>query len=139
MPPRLLAALAAFVLVPAGGCGGGGLAPVSGHVTLDGQPLAGALVTFLPVAAAGTADAAGPGAMAVTGPDGAFRLHTLGVDRPGAVPGAHRVRVSTRDADAGDGPAKPERVPARYNRDTTLTFDVPPAGTPAADFDLKSR
>jgi hypothetical protein len=48
---RLSALLTALSLVAlAGGCSGGGeVAPVSGRVTLGGQPLAGAVVTFQPM------------------------------------------------------------------------------------------
>ena len=45
--------LLGFALVLGPGCGSGKFAPVSGTVTLNGKPLAGALVIFSPVAKPG--------------------------------------------------------------------------------------
>ncbi len=68
-----------------------------------------------------------------------------GVDpqHPGGVVGINRVFISTleegtRDApDAGGMKTFRDRVPARYNQETKLVYDVPPEGTGEADFDLK--
>jgi len=53
------------------GCGSGGMAPVSGTITLDGKPLAGATVTFVPAGGAGQA------ASGLTDAEGTFQLYTL--------------------------------------------------------------
>jgi hypothetical protein len=63
------------------------LVPVVGTLTLDGQPLEGAIVTFAPqsseaVAASGTSDASGR-----------YALSTAGAHRPGAVPGSYNITV----------------------------------------------
>jgi len=127
------------------GCSGGPkFVPVSGTVTLDGKPLANALVAFNPAAPAGKIEAAGPGSMAVTDDQGHYVLKVIGTDSrtAGAVVGEHRVRISTADIspESGDVAVRPkERVPAKYNTHTTLTFPVPPGGTDAANFDLDSR
>ncbi len=83
------------------GCSGGPAGPktvpVSGTVTLDGSPLAGATVTFSPVsggkAAAGTTDQAGK-----------FELITPG-GGAGAVPGSYKVTVTkVEGSEAADAP-----------------------------------
>ena len=61
------------------------LLPVSGQVTLDGKPVEGAAVSFRPAAG-------GPPATAVTDADGRYTLETA--NRPGAVPGEHKVAVT---------------------------------------------
>jgi hypothetical protein len=117
------------------------LAPVAGTVTLDGRPLAGARVGFEPVRA-GADPEAGPGSYATTGADGRFTLTAL-TGRKGAVVGRHRVWVRTMRAKAGAGGglavSARERLPKRYNDETELEFVVPPGGTEAALFELKSR
>jgi hypothetical protein len=116
------------------------LAPVSGKVTLNGKPLANAWVHFAPVASAGKSDP-GPTAHGQTNAEGTYTLHVR-PEQPGAVVGKHRVVISlvvggsTDQADAG-GKAR-EKIPRRYNQETTLTYDVLPEGTKEANFDLKA-
>jgi len=120
------------------------VAPVSGRVTLDGKPLAKAHVHFAPIASDGKI-APGPTSQGETDADGRFTL-TLDSEgrKSGAVVGSHKVYIITVDTQAGpsempDAGAKPKRreiLPERYNQDTKLTFDVPPGGTTAANFDL---
>ena len=71
-------------LVGCGGAGGPKLTPVKGKVTLDGQPLAGATVNFMPET--------GPVALGVTDAGGNYTLNTVG--RAGAVEGKHRVGIT---------------------------------------------
>ena len=77
--------LGALMLCVAG-CGDGGptLAPTTGLVTLDGQPVADAAVSFMPVGG-------GPMATGNTNSEGVFELKTT--NKPGAVVGEHRVAV----------------------------------------------
>ncbi len=125
-----------------GGCSGGPypLAPVSGTVTLDGQPLAEAFVAFEPVRM-GDGMVAGYGSYGNTDEKGRFTLTTLH-NEEGAIVGTHRVSIKTLAGEEGsDGRmiiTTQEKVPPRYNFDSELTFDVPPDGTDAADFDLTS-
>jgi hypothetical protein len=81
--------LSALILTTVG-CGKR-LAKVEGVVTLDGKPLAGATVSFVP---------AGEGRAATgrTGTDGSFRLTTFRTD-DGALPGEYRVVVTVTEMD----------------------------------------
>jgi hypothetical protein len=118
------------------GCGGG-TAGVSGVVTLDGQPLEGATVSFTP--ASGDGGGIG-GSYGKTDAQGRYTLKTVNGDRAGAAIGKHKVTISQAKAD----PTNPEGiakdiVPAKYNTKSDLTFDVPSGGTDNADFALKSK
>lgn len=83
----LFAAATAAVLGCSGKTGLKGLVPVSGIVTLKGAPLAGAVVSFVPVTPGARA------AAATTDPEGRFKLTTL-VAEDGAAPGEYQVTVS---------------------------------------------
>ena len=134
--------LGACCLSLIGGCGSEAhpLAPVSSRITLDGEPLSKASIGFEPIRV-GDAVSAGPGAYGSTDADGKFRLQTPD-GRAGATVGKNRVWVRTLRAARGrSGDAMviaQERIPARYNSKTKLTFDVPAEGTDAADFALVS-
>jgi hypothetical protein len=127
-----LLAIAGCSNVPAG------IVPVSGRVTLDGQPLAEAVVTLQP---ARTREAGPPTAGGSTGrtdAEGRFSLMLIDPPVPGALAGRHSVSITTATT-AGDDRSRPtgERVPAAW-RDGSQMFDVPPQGTSAASFDLRS-
>lgn len=99
--------LTCFAIV---GCGGGAEVPelgyVSGKVTLGGQPLANANVTFTPKDARPSSG--------VTDADGSYTL-SYTIESEGAVPGNHKVTVeaisSTEDYE-GDAPPEPPELPA---------------------------
>lgn len=102
------------------GCGGPSdqpqLVDVTGHVTLDGEPLAGALVLFGPEE--------GRSSFAYTDEEGHFELMYL-ADTAGAVTGLHKVSITAapeeeEEPDPGSEPVV-EPVPAKYNTATTLT------------------
>jgi hypothetical protein len=141
MPCRLFLLLVALIAI---GCGKEPyrLAPVSGRVRLNGQPLPRAWVHFAPKASKQNI-APGPTSHGRTDGDGRF---TLGVDpqHAGAVVGLNRVFISTLEEGTGDVPDAGgmktfrDRVPVRYNQETKLVYEVPPAGTREADFDLKA-
>lgn len=136
----LVRRLTAMLLLVGTGCGGDeyaelGLVPVSGVVTLDGAPLAGAKVSFESEdkrQSIGVTDAAG--------------RYELMYDsrKAGTTPGPKRVRITTSDVGLeGGGLAEgvegvKERVPARYNTDSGLKADVS-AGQQTFRFDLTSR
>jgi hypothetical protein len=111
-----------------------GLVEVTGIVTLDGRPLAGAKVCF-------EADDKRQ-AIGRTNATGAYQL-MYDSRTPGVMPGKNTVRITTADADVeGDGLAEgavaaKETVPERYNTQSELTANV--SGAKATlDFHLKS-
>jgi hypothetical protein len=111
--------------------------PVSGRVTMDKAPLAKVSVQFLPIAANGAASV--PEAFGITDEQGRYTLKLGGNfgDVAGAAVGKYRVNIGRLDRDAKGGPR--QVVPARYNRDSQLTYTVTPEGTAEANFDLKSK
>jgi hypothetical protein len=123
------------------------LVAAHGVVTLDGQPLPAAVVTF--------ESADGQFSYAQTDSAGKYQLQ-FDSNQAGVTPGPKTVRVSTtrkllalNSAEAGepgeekDGPpASPsssaaERVPAKYNQQSELTVEVSPDRT-EYNFDLTS-
>ena len=134
--------LLGFALVLGLGCGSGKFAPVSGTVTMNGKPLAGALVIFSPIAKEGSIDA-GPGSSGKTNDKGEYTL-TSDTGGTGAFVGKHRVSVSLMNPGTGesDDRRRPgqlvNQVPVKYNGKTELTYKVPAGGTDKADFALKS-
>jgi hypothetical protein len=141
MRARLLLAVA---VVAAAGCNSWKTVPVSGKVTLNGQPLANASVSFQPIAPEGKVEA-GPGSQGKTNDKGEFTL-TMSTGERGAMVGKHRVMISKLNTQVGDSDERAPRggwpqgdeVPERYNAATELKFDVPSGGTNKADFQLTS-
>ena len=132
----LVAAGLLFVIVGSSGCGSGGpdIARVEGTVTMDGKPLPGAFVVFVP--------AGGRPAAAETDSNGKYVLEFSG-GRRGAIPGKNRVEINTaRQPEYEDDgtliPGVKESVPARYNKQSTLEFDVVDGKKNIADFALES-
>ena len=119
------------------------LAPVSGVVTLYGEPLVNATVSFEP--RADGREIVGPGSVGKTDNEGKYELLTF-KDERGAVVGKHTVRISTykskfkdlKNSDAVEV-VSIEHVPWHYNRNTQLTFEVPSGGTEEADFTLTAE
>lgn len=120
---------------------------VQGKVTLDGQPLAGAVVTF--------EAADGQFSYGLTDSNGSYSLQ-FDSEKQGVTPGAKIVRISTTrkipglntsegsegGEASGEGPAatpsaNTERVPARYNKDSELKAEV--TRSQSFDFALESK
>ncbi len=117
-------------------------APVSGTVTLNGEPLTGAIVGFEPLPQ-GDSTEVGYGSYAETDDEGYYTMKSFKGDI-GAIVGPHRVMITTVSADEGPNGEtinmKPERVPAKYaDYDNPLKFEVPPEGTDQANFQLDSK
>lgn len=119
------------------GCGNRGpaLGQVEGTVTLDGVPLPGARVIFTPMEG-------GRSSMAVTDGSGHYVLE-FAAGQQGAIVGRHQVTISTFEAGETDDNGKlvgyvPERVPEKYNKNTTLEVEVK-RGRQVHDFRLESR
>jgi hypothetical protein len=117
------------------------LVPVAGTVTLDGQPVPGAVVNFQPRAT--ETKSPGPGSTGRCDAEGRFELKTIRKE-PGAVVGPHTVRIyshspeSPAASDTDTGPSK-EIIPSRYNYESELTYEVPSGGTSSADFVLTTK
>jgi hypothetical protein len=120
-------------------------APVAGVITLDGQPLATAHVTFLPLHEPSGGSQSGPEASGDTDASGRYSLKTVFGDT-GASVGKNRVMITTRKTELD--PTNPdrskevakERVPNKYFTDQApLIFDVPTGGAATANFDLTSK
>jgi hypothetical protein len=110
---------------------------VSGTVTLDGQTLAQGKIEFEPIAAT----------QGVTVVVGEIKDGKYSIDRAaGPVPGKYKVLISSRPQvtiNPNDQPGplpkvEPEKVPAQYNKMSTLTKDIADEKVAAIDFDLKS-
>lgn len=147
--PAMLACLVAALV----GCGGQnadygqlGLVSISGTVTLDGEPVAGAAVYFYEPDESycfGVTDAMGEYTM------------MLNSEKSGVTPGKKTVKISTASNPLGDAAESPEgemaeeedpdakaggaseQIPACYNKDSKLEIDVS-ASDSSLDFELKS-
>jgi hypothetical protein len=99
--------LVLFGLLTGVGCGKGKTVKVEGVVTLDNQPVEGAMVRFVPVD-----PAAGQPASGITGSDGHFRLTTRSPN-DGAMPGEYKVQITLEEKQEG-GPGidfnRPDQV-----------------------------
>lgn len=118
-----------------GGCGGPSDRPdlgyAEGRITLGGEPLSKAMVTFQPES--------GRPSFGVTGEDGYYTVEYVPGEE-GAKVGKHLVRISTYQEPEEEGaPAVPEKVPVEYNRDAAenpeMTVDVKP-GSNEFNWDL---
>jgi hypothetical protein len=128
--------VAFLLLLGVVGCGGSAV-PVSGRVTLDGKPIADATVTFQPA----DSGKPGTGSAGKTDANGQFTLQLVGMNRPGALIGKHRISITALGNTEADDSGKKTRdqVPAWYNTQSTLTFEVPSGGTDKANFELSSK
>ena len=136
------------------GCGDPAVsyAPVTGRVTLDGQPVANAKILFVPVRYRNTQQEVLPFAYGTTDEDGHYTLRSDGNHR-GAVAGQHLIFVSTKyvPTDEKDGKANPESssaqkseprdetIPARYNVESKLTRTVKRGTANQFNLQLKSE
>lgn len=131
VPRAVLSVLCGCALVSAAGCGGGPkVVPVSGTATIDGEPLSGFVVTFIPDKDKGnTAEIDCSGRL---GQDGRYSLQTD--DRynqyKGAPPGWYKVSIWSTDD---------KQVPVHkdyLNGPKTLSVEVVSDPQPGA-YDLK--
>jgi hypothetical protein len=117
---QLIASLClALLMAGCSGSGIGGTAPVTGKVTYKGQPVEGAVVSFI-----GEGDSTRV-ATAVSGAGGVYELSTL--ENKGALPGKYSVTVTKSETATGAAqsmeeaakalappPASKELLPAKY-------------------------
>lgn len=133
---RLLAChfVLGMVLTSMVGCSGTSddqpaLGLVTGGVSLDGQPVSGAIVDFAP--------ASGRPSTGITDDLGRFELDYSDTEK-GAILGQHTVRISThRYVAQEDGSTTEiqETIPAKFNTESTLSATVE-AGENDLSFDL---
>jgi hypothetical protein len=142
------------------GCGKGGpplpsgIVPVTGTVTLDGEPVSGAIVSFVPVQIAGGGGAGLGAASGMTDSTGKYTLVGYEGRATGTLPGSYRVKISRLTRADGsivipgpdDSPMQlltsgaREQLPEKYSSDirTTLVATVDASGSPV-DFKLSSK
>lgn len=137
-----VAPVALMVSLTLCGCGGGGadvpeLGSVTGTVTVDGTPIEGATVEFIP-------QAGGRPSTATTDAQGKYELQWSG-ENMGAAIGTHKVVIRTERAgfspEGDEGvavEARPELLPPEYNDDSTLNQEVA-AGDQTIDFALETK
>ena len=109
------------------GCSRGGpqVAPVHGHVTLDGRPLANADITFQP-------DSTQRASIGRSNAEGRYEL-AYKRGQPGAIVGEHTVRIEV----SSELVKNPPPIPARYAAASELHPEVK-RGDNELNFDLKS-
>ena len=125
--------LGMMVLCTSGCNSGPAMGQVGGKVTLDGEPLANAFVEFRP--------REGRPSGATTDASGDYTLQFT-AHETGALLGEHTVKITTEgeieDPETGETTEVPERVPAKYNTETTLTATVS-GGKNTINFELTSE
>ena len=140
--------VAAVGVMLAAGCGGDSkYVPVSGVVTLNGKPYAGAVVTFQPEGGKGNNNP-GRGSVGVTDAQGRFTLATDDGNN-GAVIGTHQIKIRTQGDMVGFDPAvgspdsptqeknkKTDPIPIEWRELGKNKYEVPPGGTKDANFEI---
>jgi hypothetical protein len=117
-----------LLLVPLAGCGHSGpqIAPVHGHIKLDGQPLANADIQFQP-------DGSQRSSSGRTDADGQYSLmYKRG--QPGAMVGQHTVRISV----SSEVVKHPPIIAARFDTKSELVREVK-SGDNEFDFDVTTE
>jgi len=110
------------------------LSDVTGTVTLNGEPLADAVISFDPLSASSKSQSRT--STAATDTEGKYSL-MYDKETPGAIPGDHLVRISKLDSGANG--AGNELLPIRYNEMTTLKATITSEGPNQIDFDLTTK
>ena len=143
---NILLLVTIFTVAALTGCGNGKLTTinVTGTVTYEGEPLAGATVNFIP-----KAEGQGHPAYGMTDAQGHYKLQTLlGNPDAGTTPGKYAVSVIKMEEQAETSDTSPSRtaipphpksfIPERYGRTTTsgLTATVKKGEKNVFDFVL---
>ena len=138
-----LCAACVAVLFAGDGCSGDGLPrqPVSGFVTLDGQPLASGAITFYPKLLKDPDNPVAAGAMIDRG--------YFSIPRgEGLVPGRYDVTINSaatrgkrrqnRREPGNDRAVEKERIPAKYNSKSQMAIEIKDAAIKEITFRLVS-
>ncbi len=129
------AMILAFGLVVTTGCGDDGLEGVTGVVTMDGEPLEGAAIEFVPTGTEGSPS------YGKTDSSGNFKME-FSSSATGVVPGEYQVSISTFDVADPDNdiPGKKERVPSKYRGENSeLIVTVKEGEQNHFEFDIESE
>lgn len=116
LPRSVACCTLAIALMAAAGCSDSDFSTVSGHVSLDGKPLDGGAITFIPATS-------GPLAYGNVAPDGSYSLQSSG-GVEGLRPGSYTATVSYRSGRPSPGMTLAqiqalERVPVSYTTPET--------------------
>jgi hypothetical protein len=116
------------------------LATVSGTVTVNGQPMAGASVNYQPIAQGKENATPGPGSFGKTDENGRYSLRTVEPDAEGAVVGRHRITITSpkvqRDSSDDNIYAEDRETLPEEWWDGKKQVTIPEGGTDTADFDI---
>ncbi len=127
----LIVFVTAIATVGIVGCGfGPDVGEVTGTVTLDGNPVPGLEVNFVPIETS-----LGTTATGYTQATGEYQLFLPGKKKKTPV-GDYTVRIVAAEIDEPDG--SPIRIPAKYNVQSQLKATVT-SGAQQHDFELTSR
>lgn len=137
-----LSLLAVIVLSTTVGCGSRlKLTEVQGRITDGGKAVAGASISYQPIATSKDNIYPGPASFGKTDSEGRYSLRTFNDDLPGAVPGQHRISISlpTVGEQRDFAPAATSKnVPAKFCDGSTVV-EVPTQGTVELNFDLAQQ
>jgi hypothetical protein len=123
-----------FTLLAAIGCGGDSRFEITGSVSYQGRPIESGSIDFQPLE-----DAASSGSASIS--NGRYTIP----QKLGLTPGKYRVSITTvgakpqaKDVPPGSGDATPpkEKLPEKYNSQSTLTYQVV-SGKNEANFNLE--
>jgi len=115
------------------GCGPSDVKPVTGTVTLDGEPLEGVEVRFTPTEGEKKVTSRGR-----TNPEGKYEL-MFDTETKGALVGKHLVQIVDDPIEDEDGNLpKPRNIPKKYDTNSDLSAEVTAGGENVFDFDLKT-
>lgn len=144
---RMVIAGLVLGLLSLGGCGSSGrkIVPVTGVVTINGHPAKNVVVSFQPLSEK-VDDNPGRGSSAYTDENGRYTLIYDG-EKPGALTGKHRVRISPQWVSKQAGSEKGEGgggvggynypIPPEWNDLSKKEFEVPAGGTDQANFNIE--
>ena len=143
---RRLALAFSVVVLATVGCGDDlNVVPVSGRITVDGKPFAGAHINTQPVASDMENPNPGPGSFGTTDTDGRYTLELATPSEPGAVVGKHRVTIIMEKDAHTDNPADDRyhppsvQLPPWFGDGKSIFIEVPEGGTDSANLELSTK
>jgi hypothetical protein len=144
MKKIIILLLACFITI---GCGRGnvieGLVPCGGTVTLDGEPLEGAAVAFIPVDSTGKIEIGKRGGTAISNSSGQFSIKTTS-DSSGIAPGTYKATVVKMVDEKPDDVNKssiPKSITGKYAdmKTSDLTVEISNSGNKSIKLEMKLK